>query len=312
MNLKKLLIQKRMENMVIQLKERKAMPKHIEMAELGGFTFVSAYDEKNSELITESGSMGMDTRPNLAIVKCLVEMAERRAFSEGYKNGHMACQTERSDGFAGYPKVFSLCDNSREMVRKNAYHEAVERYVWATWWDHSHYTHSLTEGPALAPQTQILLEKIDELTPIEKLLEVRPHFESEEKLIVPIFFAFLKRGGVITGGACGEAKDVTLVRQKAMGELFRHSLGVYRYLVKGMAAKTFYEKRLAYFGSGRGRQVVQDRLYPKKIFFRPMELPKLAIDDEVPHSLDDVVLVHRCLFENQPAFVGGKLERACL
>ena len=312
MKLKKLLINKRMKSIINQLRERDAMPKNVEMAELGHFTLVSAYNERKSQIITESASMGMDTLPDLAITKCLVEMVERMAFKEGYKNGHITCQTKRSDGFAAYPKVFSLCDNSEAMARKNAYHEAVERYVWASWWDNPHYTHSITENPILPKQVQALVEKIDELTPIAKLLEVRPHFENEDKLILPIYFAFLKNGGIITGGACGEAKKGTLVRQKAVGELFRHSLGVYRNLVQGTAPKTFYEKRLIYFGRGHGKKIVQERLYPAENYFHPIELPKLAIDGKVPHSLDDVILVHRCLFEGQPPFVGGKLERACL
>ncbi len=311
-NLKKQLIQKRLQQITVQLRNKDALPKHIEMAELGNFFLVSAYDERKSDIITESASMGMDTSFHLATIKCLMEMAERKAFKEGHKNGLPSCQTERTDGFAAYPKVFSLCDNSHAMARKNAYHEAVERFVWSTWWDDPHYTHSMIKSPALTPSARDLLGKIDELTPIKKLVEVRPHFESEENLVLPIFFAFLKNGGVITGGACGEIRETTLVKQRALGELFRHSLGVYRNLVKKLRPTTFYEKRLSYFGQGHGTQRVEARLYPKEVSFHPIELPKLAIDSEVPHSLDDVVLVHRCLFENQPAFVGGKLERACL
>ena len=314
MDLKPILIQKQAKNLVEQLKAKKAMPKKMEMAQLGAFTLISAYDEKDSEMISESATMGMDTSHNLALVKCLAEMAERRAFGEGFKMGLKTCQTEFSDGFAAYPRAFALCDNSRAMARDKAFQEAVERYVWATWWDNEEYTHKIDEYAPLAPMTKALLEKIDELTPVKKLVEVHPHFESEERLILPIFFAFLENGGVITGGACGVANEGTLTRQRAMGELFRHSLGLYRHLAKKIKPQTFYEKRLAWFGSGQGDDLIQERLYPKQggVFLRPIELPPLAIDSEVPHSLDDIFVVYRCLFQNQPPFIGGKLERMCL
>ena len=309
-----MLIQRQAKGLVEQLKMRNAMPKKLEMAELGEFTLISAYNEKSSDMISESATMGMDTSHNLALVKCLAEMAEHRAFSEGAALGLKACQTERSDGFAAYPRVFALCDNVKVMVRNKAYQEAVERYVWASWWDNEEYTHRIDEYAPLAAMTEALFKKIDELTPIKKLVEVHPHFEAEERLILPIFFAFLQDGGVITGGACGAAHEGTLTRQRAMGELFRHSLGLSRHLKKKAKPQTFYEKRLAWFGTGQGDDLIQERLYPKQggVFLRPIELPPLEIDREIPHSLDDIFVVYRCLFQNQPPFVGGILERMCL
>ena len=126
-------------------------------------------------------------------------------------------ETERSDGFAAYPRVFALCDNARAMAREKAFQEAVERYVWATWWDNEEHTHKIDEYAPLAPMTEALLKKIDKLTPVKKLVEVHPHFESEERLILPIFFAFLENGGVITGGACGASNEGTIDQTKGDG-----------------------------------------------------------------------------------------------
>ena len=298
--------------MISNLKAREAMPKHMEIAKLRDFTLVSAYDEKASNMITESASLGMDTNPDLAVIKCLMEMIERKAFQEGHRQGLRACQTKRSDGFAAYPRAFSLNDNSHALARQKAYNEAVERYVWATWWDNPQYSHFLLERPNLESPTFAVLEEIDRLTPITKLVQVSPHFICREDLGLFLFFAFLQNGGVITGGACGELENAALTKQRAMGELFRHSLGLYRNTVRGIPAKTFYEKRLVWFGRGKGKDIIRKRLYPKDNVANPIILPKLAIDEEVPHSIDDLAIVHRCLFENQPPFVGGELARACL
>ena len=94
-------------------------------------------------------------------------------------------------------------------------------------------------------------------------MEIRPDFESRVPLILPIFFGLLKDGGMITGGACGAMREETLTKQRAMAALFTNSLGLYKYLAKKAEPQTFYEKRLAYFGSGQGDDLIQERLYPQ-------------------------------------------------
>jgi hypothetical protein len=74
--------------------------------------------------------------------------------------------------------------------------------------------------------------------------------------------------------------------------------------------QSFYEKRLAFFGLGHGDQLVAKRLANPGT--ESVILPHLAIDETVEHSMSQDYFVHRCLFENQPPFVGGELERLCL
>ena len=306
------LIKGKLEWLVTQLKNRDALPKNIELSKIGNMTIAAAYNKKNSDIVTESVFTGMDTNSDLATIKCLVEMIERKAYSEGFKNGHFACQTEQSDGFAAYPRVFSIFNNSKKLVRQNAYHEAIERYVWSTWWDNKEYTHSVKQITSLTPETQSLFDEINKYTPIEELYEITPHFVSDQPITVSIFFAFLKDGGVTSGGACGLNKNHLFTTQRAINELFRHNIGLYKAKIQNLKPKTFYEERLLYFGKDCGREIVEKRIFEQKLKQNPILLPNLKFDDPIPHSLDDIVLVHRCLLENQPPFVGGKLERLCL
>lgn len=291
------------------LQAQVSLPRNIELSSLKCGALASIFDQPNSSIISESIFSGVDPDPARAVLKGLVEFVERRAFSEGRAAGLAVCQTARSDGFAAYPIQPAM--DAPLAARENALAEAVERFVWATWWDDKSISHSvrLVDIANLeAGETPVadLLSTIE----IASLIEIVPKVQ-DSPYIVAIYFAFLDGGGVISGGACGRPIEIAQVRYRALGELLRHGLAVRKMRVDGLTPSTFYERRLAYFGNpGIGTDAVLTRIQTTGT--NSVRLPSLAFDAPVPHSLAGLVAVHRCYFEDQPHFVGGALERLCL
>src|SRR5262249_34043092 len=119
------------------LAERGSAPKNVQLTAAGGGYFASVFDEDEggSSAISEGVSIGFDRTLDLATLKGVVEWLERIAFREGAASGLPGCQTARSDGFAAFPSFSNGALQSKNSARSHAYAEAVERYVWATWWD---------------------------------------------------------------------------------------------------------------------------------------------------------------------------------
>ncbi len=294
-----------------RLKARDALPKNIELSRLGPVILASIYDELNSEVVAESIFTGMDVDPDIAVLKGLVEMIERRAFGEGKFMKYPSCQTDRSDGFAAFP--VGVVASAAAAARSNALNEAIERYAWSSWWDQSDIDHgcSKIEEPIAKSASGFLLSELSGILPVDAVYRISPRLANGGGSEVAIFFAFLKPFGVISGGACGSSTDVDTTDFRALCELSRHALGL-RKIIKGQATpSTFYERRLAYFGQTEvGSAKAMDRILDHGT--QAITLPRLDIDEVVPHKLDDLVQVYRCHFKDQPPFVGGALERLCL
>ncbi len=117
-------------------------------------------------------------------------------------------------------------------------------------------------------------------------------------------------GGVVSGGACDQSGSGQ-ASLRALGELFRHSLAVWKMIHSGVGPQTFYERRLAFFASQtEGASLVKRKL--DEVYQTSLDIPDLLYDSLIAHPLEDIILVHRCLFHGQPSFVGGDLERLCL
>ncbi len=292
-----------------KLKERGRLPKNIEASSLTSGTMASIYDAPPSNTISESVFCGIDPNPATAILKGLVEMIERQAFSEGYRNGLPYCQTKRSDGFAAFP--VGIVPNSSEIARENALCEAIERHVWASWWDDSEIGHdSRVVNFKNLSSGELLLLDLEKHTSIDSVTEVRPWCEERDRIVI-IYLAFLKSVGVVSGGACGKRDNIEGIRYRAIAELLRHGLAASRLQNTSADNLTFYERRLRYFAhTTEGTELVKLRLNSHGS--KAIALPHLEFDAAIPHSLSELVAVHRCHFENQPEFVGGKLERLCL
>lgn len=293
-----------------ELKKREALPKNIEITQIGPVVMASIFNELRSQVITESIFTGMDVDPDLAVLKGLVEMTEREAFANGQKEGLPSCNTDRSDGFAAFPR--GVVANTESEARKNAYCEAVERFAWASWWDDQSIAHTVEQiflKKSKSPSER-LLKELEDILPISAVYRITPAI-AKSPVEVVIYFAFLEPFGVISGGAGGSTEQRESINFRAVSELIRHALAVRKIKVEGKAPVTFYERRLAHFGlTLDGSNAAKERIEIKGSV--SIDLPRLIIDETVPHRLQDLVSVHRCYFEDQPPFVGGALERLCL
>lgn len=298
----------KLEKIILGLKSRNALPKKMDMTSVGPYSYANVYDEVNSAVISDSVACGFDKDPETALMKSLSEFIETKAFKEGFKNGMASCQTERSDGLAAYPtNDASIC---KAQARKNARAEAIERFVWANWWDDESigFTKKKLNDINLTQAQTFFCDEIQKNFSVEKIIAVYPYFENMGSENLFIFVGFLKNGGVVSGGACGENAESTTDR--ALSELYRHGLSIKRMRDGLVEPGTFYEKRLWFFSTPKGQTLAEQRL--SKVGTAKIILPTVKFDEEVPHSFSDLFYVHRYLFDNQPKFIGGQLERFCI
>lgn len=242
--------------------------------------------------------MGIDQNIEIAYMKSLTEYCERKIAIEYSKNKTNSFKW--SDGFAAFP---SLLQNAKNTARNNALNEAIERYLWSNWWDDDHIIYELTENFE-TKDTKTLIESFS----IRKLLKVEVKPINSDTFLT-ILIAVTKENGYITGGAAGTSKDESETYNRALGELIRHLMTLQKIQEKKTRDLSRYEKRLYGFGAGNWSKRVEKRLSSKGI--KRLFLPSLLEDREIEHTNQDVVIVHHCLFEGQPDFMGGAIERLC-
>lgn len=286
------------------LKRRGKLPLNMEFSSEQEHHWVTAFNHLNAEFIHESVATGFDIDEKLATLKCLTEYCERMAFIEGASNNDPTCNTERSDGIAAFPISYDL-QTAKRRARENALNEAIERYAWATWWDDVDTMSQVSEVENYPHAVKIIQNHVS----IEKMITVKPFIRSHfHELIINVFV--LSDGGVVCGGACGAKNDSEKTQLRAVSEALRHALAIKKMKEENASPTSFYEKRLLFFSSPKGQTVALNRL--SIAGKKSVILPSLKIDGEIKYSLSDLVYVHRVLFENQPPFVGGALERLCI
>jgi hypothetical protein len=286
------------------LKKRGFAPAHIELATWNDWTLVSCFDEARSKFISEGVAMGIDMNPEVALMKGLTEYCERKLTADC--DDPIAFLTKRSNGFAAFPLVSMESRSARSRARENALNEAVERFLWASWWDGDDVQFEVKD-----PNDQFLLPSLKQLKAEFDLLsvkEVRVQDITKAKTL-SILVAHTKSDGFVTGGAASDSSQIERRLVPAFGELLRH-LVVLRKMTSSDSQMSFYEKRLNGFGMGLWSDLVKSRL--QRDGSRAVHLPCLIADREVEHQAMDVVSIHRCLFDGQPEFMGGKLERLCI
>lgn len=285
------------------LKQANQLPVRIDFTKTADryWCVVSDQKEDSYNLISEKIFTGHSISKEISLLKALSERVERLAFVGGHQKGLASCQTERSDGFAAFPMIH---DVAVDKARENAFAEAVERFAWATWWDNDHIQFDLKTLSKLdSKYLDYLFSELD----LEEVFLITPKIKNCDHE-VQIVFAKIKNKGYLSGGACGlNQKQETL--DKALDELLRHGLAFMKALKENRKPESFYEERLYFFASGQGNYLVENKLQQKGT--KPIILPKLQIDSEVPTAFLNYK-VHRCLFENQPPFVGGEVKRLCL
>lgn len=283
----------------------------LEITTIGGLNFVSAFNVRPTAVMANDATAGVDYDSNIAVMKALVEHFERQVFSDGVDHGLEVCKRKHSDGVAAFPKMIS---NAKDRARNNAYCEALERFVWSNWWDNLSIKHKIEKFEESKfwknIKLRISVEAFKEFLPLDNIHLIIPS-QSDDGHIVIILFAAVSGQGFISGGASGKKGTETEIVVRALAELIRHGIALRRFLDSSIIPKSFYEKRLVYFGLGFGNELVLSRLNRKSELC--LQIPELEFDEQIPsNSFSELIVTHRCLFQNQPPFVDGDLERLCL
>ena len=294
-----------------ELKLTNQLPKHIEFARAGQGFFATVYNYLSGQAISQSVCTGYATTQDLALEKALTEYIERKAYSEAYHSSYDWVTQSSTDGFAAFP-IEGCASVSRSRARTNALNEAIERFAWATWWDNPAIAASVAHSwkPSSLPgAVSGLAEEIEKRLPPLRYYLIKPKM-ADGHPVTTIIFAEIEGGGFLSGGACDSSstEDTAIVR--AMTELTRHALALLKLKRSMLEPLTHYEQKLKFFGCGYGDSLVHERL--NRLASLAIELPPLAVDFGVVHSFGHKVAVHRCLFEKQPSFVAGSVDRLCL
>ncbi len=289
------------------LKRQNQMPRRIDFSIVGGrfWCVVADKDLDQLSVINEDVFTGFSDSKEVALLKALSERAERYSFIEGYQQRYNSCLTERSDGFAAIPKIMDSYS-----ARDNAFNEAVERFVWSTWWDDKTIAFDRKRLTASAPEvktseyiqfvfSELGLEYLDIITPWQNL-------KTHE---VQILIGKIRNKGFISGGACGFIQDNDHTFLRGLDELYRHGFAFERSTAKNIVPESLYENRLNYFAAGLGNHLVESRL--DIVGTNSVTLPDLEIDTSVDSGFSSYH-IYRCYFKDQPPFVGGAMERLCL
>jgi hypothetical protein len=281
----------------------------LQISSLGGLHFVSAFDGDPKGIMVNEVAAGVDYDADTAVTKSLVEFYERKVFSEEIRNQNPICLRRHSDGIASYP---AKIENCFELAKENALAEATERFVWAKWWDDHEIQFSTQkiEESIFWENSQFrgTLADFRKIISIDSLKIIEPKVKNTNFKVI-ILLAEIDGLGFITGGAAGLSEITVFIR--AFSELARHGVGLSRFIKTKQEPMTFYEKRLLYFGLGEGNKAVNERLSLRSR--TAVDLPDLEIDHRIKSNLyDSIIATHRCLFQNQPPFVDGPLERLCL
>lgn len=296
-----------LQSVLENLKRHDQMPTRIDFSFVGDRYWCVVSDNATDKVsvMNEDVFTGFSDQKEIALLKALSERAERYTFIEGHKNQDIACATERSDGFAALPASYD-----KNAVRLNAFNEAVERFVWSTWWDDINISFSTTELKLTDDKVQKseYLKTVFSTLNLEFIKIVKPDFQNSQ-IEVPILIGKIKDKGYISGGACGSVHDSENTFYRGMDELYRHGFAYLRSIEKSIEPNSLYETRLLFFASGLGNSIVESRL--NKSGAKQITLPELGIDSAVKTRFDDYQ-VHRCHFKDQPPFVGGAMERLCL
>lgn len=264
-------------------------------------------------LMNSNAEAGVDRNMHVATLKALSEFFERNAWRKGKEQGLASCPGG-TDGFAAFPKHLFPRWYSRMRAREAAYTEALEHFAKAVWWDNVSVpfyseTHSLDSAIHAFPNIAPFFLACATVSQNGKIQVVKPRIDSTQYEVTLLLWWF-DDGGVTMGGACGRTGRSSHTLVRAASELFRHVLAVSRAKQGAHSPQNSYDQRLVFFGSDAGSCAVRSRLQQQGT--ETLKIPKLALDAEISHEHQDLAVVWRCLFKDQPEFLSGPVERFCL
>lgn len=308
--IKKLYAKLQLNILLKNLKNQGQLPSSIEVGELGPYLVVNILDTENPSHDFLAGNVctGMSRISEIAWLKAISEWIERKAFLEN-KLISPARFSRESDGCAAYSHAIIGKKAAKKLARENALDEAIERYVWGSWWDQK----SAADIKVLSADSlfmKMLNSFSDENVKPQKLYVIAPKFDKYTDRQVLILFLSLTGGGFISGGACGSNKESENTFDRAFVELLRHFLGYSRMRKSSLEPISFYDKRLSFFANGSGDPLVWDRLHSKNQEF--VKISNVEYDSILNHKLQNITTVHHIQFENPPFFLEGPLERLCI
>ena len=127
----------KLKKLLFFLKKENLLPKNIELSNIGRISIATVYEKKDSNIMSNTACTGFSKSPQRATLKALTEFIERKAYLNGHSSGLKGCDTDSSDGFAGYPVILTTRKRARRSARINFLNEAIERYAWSCWWDNA-------------------------------------------------------------------------------------------------------------------------------------------------------------------------------
>lgn len=221
-------------------------------------------------LFDDLDGCGSAANPNLAVRIAMTEAIERWAYYEvrysPEREGLGLHLDDSTNGFASRPVFDNLSP------REAAYSEALERYLFTSWWiDPNKFSVSLD----LQNRTATFL--------------------FSDKRFVQLVWSVLNNKYVYGFSAGQGAND--LICKKARIELFRNEIALQR--ASEVAKTTFLlrEKRMDYFSTPEGWGQILSRLKVSEQRNVQNVLPKLIIDSEVFGKWSRICRVWRCLFD---------------
>lgn len=255
-------------------------PRFIEFVELDRSLFIAtSYNSiSDDSFISNEACSGVARNKNLAILKSLVEYVERKAVQE---SGILS-----SNGCAAFP-IFLSTRFSKKMAKQFAFFEAVERFVWRTWWEDKEIAYQKFE---VSKFNQSILFEIRKLIPLTSAYVITPAFEGGAYYSFLTIVCLETKNGVILGGAARASYQDA--EYKALTEALIHALALSRYTTREIDPVSNYEKRLVFLFENKN-------VFLKRLSFQgtnSIQLPKPAVDQEIQHRFANLCSIHRFLF----------------
>lgn len=263
---------------------------------------VGSLDDYKGDLpVSINSTCGMDTNPNLAFLKGLVEYCERISIKKLIRKDTNS-KISNSNGFAAYPKILNF--SATKKARENAIGEAIERYVWPIWWNNTNISYSIYE---ITKEWKFFLDRnglFSNRRDINKILLIAPRVDTNYKIY--FIYAHIKEKGWVSGGASGLDQNKTIHR--AMAELVRHFVGSFDLESLPDDKLDDYNRRLKFFASGEGIDLFLERISTNGS--QVLKLPNLVFDSNIKVGLtNSIIALHRAQFDNQPDFLTNDYKK---
>ena len=239
-------------------------------------------------------------------IKAVVEAVERWAFfsySTDLPEQAGINIDASSNGFAAIPT-----DMGQKVASRNAYCEALERWVLNRIWDNGNIP---LERPEL--RSRVLGDMLKPLCVEASCFSTRISTEELGGAVPPVahFCLCLLRtrlGGAISGAACSSTPELAI--ERAALEAYLHAVAFERMLARRLSVfESVIEKRLFHFARmQKGYEIVSDRI-EIAASANLLKSPPVLFSKNLPGPWNPEISVHRVLLCDSKPILDGGLER---